>query len=71
LLGGGPPARNIEFALGRNTEQPPPSVTQQETHSATARYDENNGVPVGNNPAAIPPGVPGAHPNTANLMAQT
>jgi hypothetical protein len=71
LLGEGPPARNIEFALGRNTEQPPPSMTQQETHSATARYDENDGVPVGGNPAAIPPGVPGAHPNTANPMAQT
>jgi hypothetical protein len=70
LLGGGPQARNIEFALGRNTEQPPPSVTQQETHIATARYDENNGVPVGGNSAAISPGGPGANPNTANPMAQ-
>jgi hypothetical protein len=71
LLGGGPRARNIEFALGQNTEQPPPSVTQQETHIATTRYDENNGVPVGGNPAAIPLGEPGAHPNTANPNAKT
>jgi hypothetical protein len=70
-LGGGPPARNIEFALGRNTEQPPLSVTQQETHIATTRYNKNDGVPVGGNPAAISPGGPGAHPNTANPMAQT
>ncbi len=70
-LGGGPPARNIEFALGRNTEQPPPSVTQQETHISTARYNKNDSIPVGGNPAAIPPGGPGAHPNTANSMAQT
>jgi hypothetical protein len=27
-LGGGPPARNITFALGRSTTQPLPSVTQ-------------------------------------------
>jgi hypothetical protein len=70
-VGGGPPARIIEFTLGRNTEQLPPSVTQQETHSATATSDENEGVTLlGGNPAAIPPGGPGAHPNTVNLMAQ-
>jgi hypothetical protein len=69
LVGGGPPTRNIEFALGRNTEQPPPSMMQQETNNVTARYNKNNGVPVGSNPVAIPPCGPGANSNTANLIA--
>ncbi len=45
-------------------------MMQQETNNVTARYDKNNGMPVGSNPAAIPPGRPGANSNTANLIAQ-
>jgi hypothetical protein len=70
LVGGGPPTRNIEFDLRRNTKQPPPFGMQQDTNNATAMDKEGNGMPIGGPPAVFTPGGAGANANTANPMPQ-
>jgi hypothetical protein len=54
-LGGGPPTRNITFALGRGTTQPLPSVTQPDATltdfgggnmAATNQPQHNHGAPL-------------------------